>query len=301
MLNERAMLVQLRRSRPRLTTRDKAVEEFVQSELGDKAYTLNKRLFRDPTNPVRFIMTAYDRTYVAHTHNTQPYVDGGPRLLAMDHYPTYRERVTTCIDEMDRLIQTHVPDEDAYWKLVQKDIDFRNEQEILHGLTCEENRRRANAVPPSLSEYPSFVDFKTGIAVSMTFTTLPDAPHVLFDEDKQEVERRHAEIAQRAQSDAILRMLEPVRHLSSKLAIPIKEKGSVFRDSALQNIKDSIDHVQRIAVNITPEVKAVIEELQQAVDEYDAKKDWLRESPYNRQLAQARFSEIERKFDSFNN
>lgn len=308
MLNERAMLVHLRRTRPRMTVRDSSVEAYVQAELGDKAYSLNKKLFRDPTNPVRLIMSALDVAYVTHKHYTQPYVDGGPRLLSMEVYPTYREKVSQCIDQIDRLVAQHMPDSESYARLVNLDVLFRKEQEMLTAASCDENRRKANALPPSEGDYPSFDDFRSGISVKLHFTTLPDAPHALFDDDRAETQRQMDEVANRAKVDAIMRMLKPVQHLSSKLALPVDatdpetgRRAGIFRDSAVENIKEAIKHVSYIGVNITPELQEVINELQQAVTVYDGNKEWLRDSPYERKAAHDKLSEIERKFGALMN
>ena len=55
-LADKAMLVKLTTRRANLSTRDMMAEEYLQSELGDTAFVVNKKLFRDPSNPINRLL-----------------------------------------------------------------------------------------------------------------------------------------------------------------------------------------------------------------------------------------------------
>ena len=96
-LAAKAMLVKLTTRKVTLTSRDKNAEEYLQGELGDSAYVVNKKLFRDPANPINKIISTASEVYTYHRGHTLAYVDKGPRLLPNTQYIDYtagmRERI----------------------------------------------------------------------------------------------------------------------------------------------------------------------------------------------------------------
>lgn len=290
-LNEKAMKVTLKRTRPSLTKRDIIAEEFVQDELGDAGLVVNKKLFRDTNNPINHIMRGFDRIYHTHKQNTLPFVDAGPRLLPSAHYPEYRELMKAELDAHEKAMLTYMPDYDKY---VQLDIAWRVAQDAL-----KHKVKPANYVPPSVDEYPTQAEFQAAMTVNLRFETLPEAPHFLFDEDKEESEKVKREIEIAANNAVVIKMLKPAQHLAQKLAIPIGETGHIFRDSALENITEAVAQARKLAIEITPELDAVMKELQDVVTAYSAKVEWLRESPINRKAAADKLDEIAQKMGAF--
>jgi hypothetical protein len=292
-LNEKAMKVTLKRTRPSLTKRDIIAEEFVQDELGDAGLVVNKKLFRDPGNPINHIMRGFDRIYHTHKQNTLPFVDAGPRLLPSAHYPEYRTLMKAELDAHEKAMLTYMPDYDKY---VQLDIAWRLAQDALKQAG---RPKPANYVAPTAEEYPGQAEFQAAMTVNLRFETLPDAPHFLFDEDKEESEKVKREIEVAANNAVVLKMLKPAQHLAQKLAIPIGETGHIFRDSALENIAEAVAQARKLAIEITPELDEVMKELEGVVTTYSAKVEWLRESPINRKEAAAKLDEIAQKMGAF--
>ena len=104
-LAAKAMLVKLTTRKVTLTSRDKNAEEYLQGELGDSAYVVNKKLFRDPANPINKIISTASEVYTYHRGHTLAYVDKGPRLLPNTQYIDYtagmRERIGKAEEELD--------------------------------------------------------------------------------------------------------------------------------------------------------------------------------------------------------
>jgi hypothetical protein len=283
-LNERAMKVTLKRTRPALTKRDGVAEAFVQEELGDSALVVNKKLFRDNTNPINQILRAMDNVYAYHKKNTLPWVDAGPRLLPNARYMDYTHDMRGLIASVDSLLKQHMPNYSDY---VNLDIAWRMKQDALN-----QKVKPSSYVMPDASDYPLREDFESAVSVKLRFETLPDAPDCVFDEDKAEMEELKKQIEVTATNAVVEKMLVPLKHLASKLDIPIGDKGHIFRDSALENIQEGIDLARKLTITPSDELTAITDELEKTLYAASAKTEWLRESPINRKTTAEKMKEI---------
>jgi hypothetical protein len=79
------------------------------------------------------------------------------------------------------------------------------------------------------------------------------------------VKRKQQEMLQHAvdgiRADLIRRMLEPVQAAAEKLAVPIGEKGGVFRDSLVKNLEAAVTQARDLNIGNDPDVNALIEDL----------------------------------------
>jgi hypothetical protein len=140
------------------------------------------------------------------------------------------------------------------------------------------------------------------MGIDLRFMPLPDQKHFLFDLSDEDVANfsqamQDAEAA--ARNDALTRMLEPIKHLVEKLNKPIKSEGSVFRDSAIENIVEGVEVARKLMIDPTPEMIKVMEELDRAVSSYASNKDWLRESPIVREQAAKKLDDIAKQMGAF--
>jgi hypothetical protein len=283
-LNERAMLIKLTIRKANLTQRDSEAESIIQQQMNDGALMVNRKLFRDPSNPINQIVSAMGQVYSFHKSHTFPYIDKGPRLIKNTLFMEYREVMTERIRHVEAMLSRAIPNYDSY---VQQDIAYRSQ---------------GVAPRASVSDYPTASDFNAATQITLLPMPLPDGTHFMFDlpaEELDEFAAMQARVEQVVRADTVKRMLDPVKHLAEKLAVPIGEKGSVFRDSAVENVVEAVDLVRKIGVVDDPEVNTIIKELTQTVATYAENMEWLRESPIVRAEAQTKLDDIARKMAAF--
>lgn len=282
-LAEKAMLVKLTTKRVNLTKRDEVAEAIIQTQMDDASLIVNSKLFRDKANPINKIMTAISEVYTYHRKNTLPYMDKGPRILPNAMYMDYTAEMRGKIGQVDALINKYMPDYDHY---VQLDISYRSK-----------GPRRA-----TVDDYPTALEFKQRVGFDLRFMPLPDKKHFLFDLSDADVAnftQAMQDTERMARNDAIERMLKPLTHLVEKLNKPIGTDGSVFRDSAIENVAEGVEIARKLLIDATPEVSALVDGLNAEVSKFVEKKEWLRESPVVRLEAAKKLDDIARQMGAF--
>ena len=184
--------------------------------------------------------------------------------------------VIAVVDNMKAL---HMPNYDKY---VQLDIQQRS---------MSPNSRA------KLEDYPTAEEFESRIGFDLRFSPLPDASHFLFDiseDDKSAFTDMMATVEQSARNETIKMMLEPLGHLVEKLNKPIGTEGSIFRESAIENVVENINRAKKLNVSDDPEITQMINTLSSAVNVYTGT-NVLRESPIVREQAAKKLDEIARQ------
>lgn len=277
-LAEKAIKVKLTMRRANLVRRDAAAEAFVQQQMDDASLVVNSKLFRDKSNPINKIMTAASEVYTYHKQHTLPFIDKGPRLLPNEQYMDYVAAMRHRIGVVDTLMNQHLPNYDQY---VQLDIRYRSQG----------GTGRAKA-----DDYPTAEQFKERMGFDLRFEPLPEAKHFLFDMDEDDINsfnQAMEDTAKLARNDAVMRMLEPLQHLAKKLELPIGAQGSIFRDSAMENIVEGVAMARKLMIDPPPEFSELCDDLQVTVKNFNA--DWLRQSPVNREAAAKKLADVAEK------
>jgi len=284
-LAEKAVLVKLTTKRANLTKRDLMAEAHLQEELGDTAFVVNKKLFRDKLNPINVIMSKASEVYTYHKTHTLPYIDKGPRLLPTTQYMEYTAKMRERIDAVDSMMRNYMPNWDKY---VHLDIQSR--------IAADNGRSKpAKYIPPSPDDYPTADEFARNMGHDLRFTPLPEASHFLFDiseDDMAEFNSTMADVQATARSEVIKKMMEPLKHLVEKLNKPIGTEGHIFRDSAMENIINGIDMAKKLNINDDPDITEMANTIGEAVSKYSTNVDVLRESPIVREQAAAKLDYI---------
>ena len=284
-LSSKAMLVKLTTRRANLTTRDLVAEEYLQGELGDTAFVVNKKLFRDPSNPITRLLAKASEIYTYHKTHTLPYVDKGPRLLPNDQYFEYTTNMRSVMAEVDSMMALYMPKYDTY---VALDVQAR--------LIADNGKAKpAKYVAPSPDDYPTAYDFQNRMGHELRFTPLPEARHFLFDISEHDMEQFNAsmnDVAVRARSEVIKKMMEPLKHLVDKLNKPIGTEGAIFRDSAIENVIEGLEMAKKLNVNGDEDVIVMANTISQAINIFSDNKEVLRESPIVREQAAKRLDYI---------
>jgi hypothetical protein len=283
-LNEKAMLVKLTMRRANLTRRDNAAEVIIQNAMDDAGLTVLCKLFRDKANPINQIMGATNEVYAYHTKHTLPYIDKGPRILPNALYLEYTQAMRDKFTHVDMLLDKFMPNYDHY---VQLDIM---------------NRSRGGTGRAKPEDYPTADEFRSRMGFDLRFMPLPDKKHFLFDMSDHDIANftqamHDVEVA--AKTDAVTRMLEPLKHLVDKLNKPIGTEGAVFRDTTIENVAQGLEVARKLLLDDCPELSRVINQLDTEVSKYIQHKDWLRESPVVREQAAKQLDDIARQMGAF--
>lgn len=286
-LNEKAILVQLATSRARTRKRDVGAEAFVQEQLGDEGLTTYQNLFRDKTNPVNKLLTVHGQVYTNHVKETIATPTKGQRLLPIQIYDEYRISFAAKKSDMEAMKRVVMPYYDDYVRL---DIASRSASAVAQG-------KPARA---SVADYPSSYEFESKLTVDLRLIPLPEKRHFLFDlsdEDIAVFEDGLREMEMMARQETVKSMLIPLKKLVDKLAVPIGNEGSVFRDSMLENVIEGVEQAKRLCIDDSPEIHAVIAALDTEVKRYSHA--WLRESPIMRTQANKNLSDIADQMSAF--
>ena len=285
-LNEKAIQVRLTRRKVNLSRRDHEAEAFVQQGLNDGGATVNRKLFKDKLNPVNRVIAAFDQLYTVHKAATIRYVDVGPRLIPNAHYMAYASMMREKIADLDLMISRIMPRYDDY---VALDIAYRSQDP-------------SKPVRAKVSDYPTAEDFQAAMGVELKFSPLPESSHFLFDlspEDMAAFNKAQTDAIDIARQDVVSRMLIPVQHLVSKLALGIGEPGHIFRDTTFENVLEGLIEAKKLCLDPSAELLDVIAQLETALGRYSNKVHQLRESPIERSSAHEKLEAIARRMAGF--
>jgi hypothetical protein len=285
-LNEKAMLVKLTMRRANLTRRDQTAEQIIQQTMDDTSLVVNSKLFRDKLNPINKIMSDVSTIYTYHKDNTLPYMDKGPRILPITMYEEYTASMRDRINKVDNMVGRAMPHYNDY---VLMDIAYRSQD-------------RTKPQRAKIEDYPTAEEFEHKLGYDLRFLPLPDTSHFLFDIDEADLKafQESTVMAERiARDDAVKRMLTPLVKLVDKLNKPIDSDGSIFRDSAIENVIEGIELAKKLCMDESPEVVQLINSLNAEVSKYANDVNWLRASPPIRDQAAKKLADIASQMGAF--
>lgn len=293
-LNTKAMTVQLRTSKPTTRFNDEEAAKAARAAVGDDGVGAYTKLFNDPTNPVRLLLSEVGAVYQYHKQNTMPYIDRGPRLLPVDRYETYRDTMRGLIADIDTKLLALLPNYDQY---VANDVAYRNASAAATGKVG-----RAQA-----TDYPDAQTFAASIGVTFSFAPLPDNSHWLFDvdeEDRAALDANAQETYARAIEDLRSRIETPLVKLVEALKQKPGDKDAdgkrlgIFRDTKVTNVTDAVANAKALAMG-DEGVIAACEMVETVLSPFKDNIDVLRESPVVRDAAAARLAEVASRMGAF--
>jgi len=282
-LNEKAMLVKLSTRRATLSRRDADAEAIIQQQMDDASLVVISKLFRDKNNPVKQVLSQLSEIYTKHKQMTLPYMDKGPRILPNNLYMDYTTDIRQMISKLDAQLQAVMVNYDSY---VDQDIQFRSNGKAATRAVRE--------------DYPQAHEFESRVGVELRFMPLPDKKHFLFDlsdEDVNNFTQAMRDVEVLANNDAVKRMLEPLTHLVNKLNTPIGTEGSIFRDSAIENVVENAELAKKLLLDPDPAMLKTVDDLIATVSKYHSA--WLRESPVVREQAAKQLDDIAKQMGAF--
>jgi hypothetical protein len=240
-------------------------------------------------------MSEVTAVYTCHKQMTGPYIDRGPRLLAVSLYENYRDTMRSMIGDVDTLKARVMPDYDQH---VANDIAFRNSMAEARGQVGR----------ATLADYPSKTQFEEAISLSFTLLPLPDEGHILFDmdeEDRAAVREFKRSIVSAYTTDLRERVETPLRELVTTLRTSpgidelTGKRIGIFRDTKVTNVTEAVAQVRTMAMG-DEAVLAMCDALDTALPKAVADNiDVLRESPVVREAAAKRLAAVADKMNFF--
>lgn len=258
----------------------KSAEQRIRNEENDNSLTLRRNLFKD--GPVRDLLRLIDAAYNDHKELTAPWIDKGPRLLPGPRFQAYADRMNDHAAAIDKAAQDVV----ANWsQLVHADI---------------QRRQTTGQKQISIDEYPTQDQAAQAFGIQWRVAPVPQDSDFRVQVPEY-VKQRQRESLQRAvdgvRVDLLKRMLEPVRRAAEKLAVPIGEDGSVFRDSLVGNLKDALAQAQHLNISGDPDIAAAVTELRQTLMEDVGTAESLRLQQEKRTQAASKLSKLADTFE----
>lgn len=269
-LNEKAILVKLKRSMYQPNIRDeKASERY-------GAGNVTKKLF-DGNNPVKHTLSKFTSIYTFVNDNTVPW-ETGVRMLKMTNWDGFTRKMRELTNEAYAAVDTLC----SNWANVRDD-DYQRMRQLA---VAKNNPDLAD-----LNDYPDVVDLRSRFSIDVRYMPIPttdafDPRFGMSDEEKASLQRQLDDVQASAASHVLEQMLEPMQRFSDKLAVPIGEDGSFFRDSLLNNLTEVADRMNRVNLSDDPVIQKQIDGLKGIASQMN--KDVLRNSQNARNAAKAR-------------
>lgn len=240
----RALLVSLHRRMFNSTVTDKTATDMVAVATNVRKGRYKKNLFTQSAG-FSAVREAYQNLYAYHTQHTLPWEDRGARLLPSDNYFEYTQVMRVLRGQCDTAL--------TLWMSIY-DTDVAKDQTVLGSL--------ANP-----GDYPSKDDMISQWGHNVVVQPIPSVADFRVDvgnEAMEELSRHIEERVQAAQSSMIASLLEPLQAAAEKLTVPIGESGSVFRDTLVENIRDTARRMSgMLSLTDNPEVAEAVRRVAQ--------------------------------------
>ena len=237
------------------------------------AGNVNKHLFQG-SNRVKDTISEYNAVYVYMKENTLPWATGVD-MLNIHHYQDFTLRMRSLM-----ATARHAADVlESYW-----------DDEVRHDLARLTNIAQATGKPnlANVLDYPDAQEMRSRFSLDIRFLPVPSTGDFrvgISDEDKDSLQRQLDDAATNAATHVIKSMMEPMRKAVERLKIPVGSKGSVFRDSLIDNLVDVSERMNTVNISDDPAIQTQINDLRSLISVYASNKDVLRSSDVVRRKA----------------
>jgi hypothetical protein len=238
------------------------------------AGNVNKHLFEGRNNKVKETISKFSEVYVYVKENTVPW-STGVDMLNIDHYMEFTQGLRQLVDQANQ----------AVWELYSKwDDEVTADLDRLAQIAIAKGK--PNLANPS--DYPSADEMRTKFSIDVRYMPVPttgDFRVGISDEDKESLQQQLDDAGSNATKHVLESMITPMRRAIEKLAVPIGNDGSVFRDTLIDNMVDVAERMNKVNISDDPAIQAKIDDLRSLVGTYANNKDMLRDSQTVREKA----------------
>ena len=262
-LDEKAVLVQVNRRMYSPYLHDK--EESIKFGAGN----VTKHLFEGKDNIVKETNAVFGALYKYVNDMTVPWATG-VRLLNANLYMEFSTELRKHVDDANRAVDKLA----ANWDTAVQ-IDYNR---MLRIAQAKGKPNLAN-----INDYPDVQTLRSKYGVDVQYMPVPTAdgfdPRLgMSDADQASVQDRVNDAETNGAKYVINQMLDPMSDAVKKLQVNIGDKGSIFRDSLIDNMVEVADRMGRINISDDPVVTERIKDLRSLVGTYANNKDVLRNS-----------------------
>jgi len=144
-------------------------------------------------------------------------------------------------------------------------------------------------------DYPTAQEVREKFSIEARYMPVPttgDFRVGISDEDKESLQKQLEDAEISAATHVVSQMLEPMKRAVDKLAVPIGETGSIFRDTLIDNMVELADRMKRVNVSDDPVIRERINDLTSLVSTYANNKDMLRSSQSVRDKAATQINDL---------
>jgi len=280
-LNTSAMLVELSISTWTARKLDKKVSEEVDANKATKtrAGNYHKNLLAG-SDALEAVIKYGNNVRLWHHKQTVPWSDSGTRIITMENFLPYKEQLTACEDNFNRLVNNFLTSYPTLISAAAFQLGDLFDREEYPDVDAISKKFRFSYVFMPL---PSSGDFRVDIGEA--------AAKELRDQYEQTFNNRIEE----AMRDVWERLHKCLTHMSDRLAETDEGKRKMFHTTLLTNAAELVDLLQRL--NITKDVKleAARKELSKAILGLEI--DDLKESDAVRKDVKSQVDSILAKFE----
>lgn len=202
----------------------------------------SKRLLRHCPE-LKKATAAYNDLYQFVIENTLPWMDDGVRVLPNANYMDFVAELAKLRSRADAAVQ----------KLFEAwDVRVAEDKNWLGGMWDPH-------------DYPTKSDMLEKWGNSITFAPVPSSDDFridMDDEDKRQLDEAVQEVQDQAGDYLLKQILAPVAAMADKLAVPIGEEGSVFRDTLVTNLQDVCKRAKKLNINGDERVAEIVNQIE---------------------------------------
>lgn len=180
-----------------------------------------------------------------HKAQTLPWTDDGMRVLPTTNHMAYTDGLRSLTYAHGEAVRAFV---EAFPGLVDQAAVRLNGMFRLDDYPTQAELRGQYGLDVNFYPFPKAADFRVDLA----------------DHDlaviRNQLQAAETEAHQVAMHDLWTRLHDTVKHMADKLAVPIGEPGSVFRDSLVSNLEDLVDLLPRLNVTEDPDLTRMAED-----------------------------------------
>lgn len=271
-------------------SRDLEAEALVRDQLGDQGQIVTKRLFTNKQGLIYKRNQLANEMYTYHIRATLPHTDDGARILPNKQYFEYTQTMGQFEQSLKAMDAQIIQD---YSALIAADMTERI-------LALQAQGKPTTGV--HRDEYPSLDQMQRYLYVEWVLepiSTANDYRYQVDDAMKARLESRLKVIEEQAKADVFARMFPPMQRFIEKLRVPIGEKGSIFRDSLVENLNELAVELPKLNFSDDPRVDEMVGEVKRLLQPYVFNPDALREQPEARDRARERMEELMKKMDGY--
>lgn len=277
-LRDKAMLVSLRRNQFNPAKLDKTATGVAEAALQAKgAGRYTKRLLKN-CDQLKAAQEKYRLIYEYFRDNSLPWMNDGVRIIPTKSYFDFMTTIGTMKSEAEAAVQ-------ALYNVWDQAV--ADDAKCLGGMF-------------NISDYPTKDEMLNAWGVHLTVMPVPSSEDFRVDiseEDKADLDAAVKEVEEQATVEVLTQLLKPIKAMADKLAVPIGQEGSVFRETLVNNITDVCRRAKNLNINNDKRIDEIIAEAEAALRGVDSQT--LRECEIVRSATAKTMDELADKLDQW--